>query len=62
MGRRRHKLSTVVAADQILVLGEDGTIVERGGHDELLAAGGRYADFWRERTRAQGWTLRARPS
>ena len=39
-----HRLSTVRAADQILVV-EDGRVVERGTHDELLAAGGRYADL-----------------
>ncbi len=41
-----HRLSTVRAADLILVV-EGGRIVERGGHDELLAAGGRYAHLYR---------------
>ena len=35
-----------MAADLILVV-EDGRIVERGQHDELLAAGGRYAELYR---------------
>ena len=41
-----HRLSTVRAADQILVV-EAGRVVERGTHDELLAAGGRYEELYR---------------
>ncbi len=40
-----HRLSTVRAADMILVV-EDGRIVERGTHDQLLARGGRYAELY----------------
>ena len=40
-----HRLSTVRAADLILVV-EDGRIVERGTHDQLLARGGRYAELY----------------
>ena len=40
-----HRLSTVVDADQILVL-DEGKIVERGSHQQLLAQQGRYATLW----------------
>ena len=46
-----HRLSTIIAADLILVV-EGGRIVQRGTHDELLAAGGRYAELYRTQFRA----------
>ncbi len=56
-----HRLSTLVGADQILVL-EGGRLVERGRHDELLAAGGRYAELWRLQSLEEPEEERARPS
>ncbi|MFE9579516.1 ABC transporter ATP-binding protein [Nocardia sp. NPDC006044] len=41
-----HRLSTIRAADQILVM-EDGRIIERGTHTQLLAEEGRYAELYR---------------
>ena len=49
-----HRLSTAEAADLVLVF-DRGEIVERGRHDELVAAGGRYAELfesWLGNTRA----------
>ena len=40
-----HRLSTIKDADLILVM-RDGDIVEQGTHDDLLAAGGFYADLY----------------
>jgi ATP-binding cassette, subfamily B, bacterial len=45
-----HRLSTIRNADQILVL-EQGHIIERGTHAELLARNGRYADLYRTQYR-----------
>jgi ATP-binding cassette subfamily B protein len=46
-----HRLSTVVDADEILVL-DQGRVVERGRHAELLARGGRYAAMWAKQQEA----------
>ncbi|MYR60323.1 ATP-binding cassette domain-containing protein [Streptomyces sp. SID625] len=51
-----HRLRTVAAADQILFL-DEGRIVERGTHDELVTADGRYASFWARRSRTRDWSL-----
>ena len=45
-----HRLSTVRDADTILVM-DAGRIAERGSHQELLAAGGRYAELWNQQQR-----------
>ena len=46
-----HRLSTIVHADEIVVI-EEGRVIERGTHDELLEADGRYAAQWRVQTGA----------
>lgn len=56
-----HRLQTVAAADQILFM-DEGRIAERGTHDRLLAANGRYASFWAQRSRARQWSLAGRRS
>src|SRR5690606_24261784 len=47
-----HRLSTIVSADQILVL-QDGRIVERGRHEQLLAAGGLYQSLYERQYRQE---------
>lgn len=57
-----HRLSTVVNADEIIVL-RDGQIAERGTHRSLLEKGGLYAEMWnrqREATEAEERLRRAR--
>ncbi|ACL22631.1 ABC transporter related [Desulfitobacterium hafniense DCB-2] len=51
-----HRLKTVRNAQQILVL-DQGRIVQRGGHEQLMAEGGLYADFIGMRAAAVGWKL-----
>ncbi len=47
-----HRLSTITQADEILVL-DDGRIVERGPHDELLTSGGLYSELYHTLVRDQ---------
>ena len=51
-----HRLSTVVGADQIVVV-DGGRVVERDRHEELLAAGGTYARMWERYTQALSWGI-----
>src|SRR5712691_4283524 len=47
-----HRLSTIVGADEIIVL-DQGVIVERGTHHELLARAGLYASMWNRQREAE---------
>ena len=51
-----HRLATIEHADQILVV-EDGTVVQRGTHEELLAQEGVYRRFVGVRAEAEGWKI-----
>ncbi|MEO8559599.1 MAG: hypothetical protein ABI439_11095, partial [Rhodospirillales bacterium] len=56
-----HRLSTVVDAEEIIVL-EAGRIVERGAHHELLAHDGLYAVMWRRQQEAQQASIATEPA
>lgn len=51
-----HRLATIEHADQILVV-EDGTVIQRGTHEELLAQEGVYRRFVEARAEAEGWKI-----
>ena len=55
-----HRLSTVINADQVIVL-DDGRVVERGTHTELMAAGGLYAELYRTQFERQASGAEALP-
>ena len=55
-----HKLETIAAADQVVVLDDAGRIAQQGHHDELVSVEGPYRSFWEQRTRARGWELVSR--
>jgi ATP-binding cassette subfamily B protein IrtB len=52
-----HKLDTIQQADQIVVLGPEGTVVQRGTHEQLITQTGQYRDFCEARVAASGWRL-----
>lgn len=53
-----HKLDTITAADQIVVLDHSGRVVQVGTHAELYSqSDGQYRAFWQARSRAAGWRL-----
>jgi ATP-binding cassette subfamily B protein len=51
-----HRLATIEAADQILVI-NDGRVVEKGKHNELVKLGGKYAEFVKIREKAENWKI-----
>lgn len=53
-----HRLASISHADRVLFL-DDGRVIEDGAVDELLAAGGRFNEFWRQQHEAADWRILA---
>lgn len=51
-----HRLSTIQNADEILVF-DKGRIIERGTHEKLIAANGRYASMWKDYQTSVNWKV-----
>ncbi len=52
-----HRLATIENADQILVV-DEGKIVQKGTHEELIRQEGKYLDFVKVRELAEGWQIK----
>jgi len=53
-----HRLSTIAAADMILVV-DEGKVIQQGTHDELVATQGRYYNMWSAQQRIKEWHIDA---
>jgi ATP-binding cassette subfamily B protein IrtB len=53
-----HRLASIRHADRVLFL-DGGRVVEDGSIDELLSAGGRFEEFWRQQRDAADWRIHA---
>jgi ABC-type transport system involved in cytochrome bd biosynthesis fused ATPase/permease subunit len=51
-----HRLSAIRNANQVLFI-DDGALVEHGTVAELIALGGRFAEFWQQREHCTGWQI-----
>lgn len=56
-----HRLSTIRNADQILVI-DEGRLVQKGTHAELMKQGGQYGNLWEKRLKARSWKIAAEPT
>lgn len=52
-----HKLATIQKAQQIIVLGGDGTIREQGKHEDLMEIDGLYAELWDKSQKISSWSI-----